>query len=363
MKVVFILGSSVNPNSLKRVDEFYEQGYDIAVYGFSRDLSVVNHPSHSEVTIVGVFTNATPYMQRIKTLYRGIKKALVSHKKEDCLYYLVGMDIAILFRLQSRCPYIYEEPDLVHTNIKNGLARYIMELIDKRNIKHSVLSVFRSAGFLRYHYPNYIPDNVFVIPNRLSPKIAECRVIDKKPIDFSHLKIGYVGFIRYKSILNFVQVFCSRFPKHEFHFWGTFTNEKGEEQFASLKSVSNCFFHGSFKSPYDLPDIYSQIDLVLSTYDVSSINVRYAEPNKIYEAIYFETPIIVSSNTFLAEKVSKLDIGYNLNAMEDSEIVSFVNGLEPGGYNRIKERLKSIDKKSVINNNEEFFDRMRMVLK
>lgn len=362
MKVVFILGSSVNPNSLKRVDEFYEHGYDIAVYGFSRDLSVVNRPIHIEVTIVGEFTNAMPYMRRISTLYKGIKKVLVSHRNEDCLYYLVGMDMAILFRLQSRCPYIYEEPDLVHTNINNGLARYIMEFIDKRNIKHSVLSVFRSEGFLRYHYPNNIPDNVYVIPNRLSPKIAECRVVEKIATDFQHLKIGYVGFIRYKSILNFAEVFCTRFPQHEFHIWGTFTNEKGEEQFASLNGINNCFFHGAFKSPFDLPEIYSQIDFVLSTYDVSSINVRYAEPNKIYEAIYFETPIIVSSNTFLAEKVSKLDIGYDLNAMEESEIISFVNGLDPSGYNRIKGCLKRIDKESVINNNEEFFDRIRMVL-
>ena len=35
-------------------------------------------------------------------------------------------------------------------------------------------------------------------------------------------------------------------------------------------------------------------DMVVATYDVTIENVRYAEPNKIYEAIFFETPIILS---------------------------------------------------------------------
>lgn len=74
----------------------------------------------------------------------------------------------------------------------------------------------------------------------------------------------------------------------------------------SLKDINNIFFHGAFKNPIDLPKIYSKIDFIVATYDTTTLNPQYAEPNKIYEAIFFRTPIIVSYNSYLANKVNKL---------------------------------------------------------
>ena len=96
---------------------------------------------------------------------------------------------------------------------------------------------------------------------------------------------------------------------------------------------------------------------MLSTYDAEYENVRYAEPNKIYESIYFEKLIIVSKNTFLSEKVHKLGIGYSVDAMNDAEIVDFVNRLSVDEIQRCVNEIKKIDKDYCINVNPELINR------
>ena len=258
--------------------------------------------------------------------------------------------------MQSKKAYFYEEADLVHTSIKNKWIKYLYERIDKSTIRNSILSAFRSEGFVKYHFEDKVPENVFVIANRLNIAVKNFKVLPKRDIILNKLKIGYVGFIRYNSIFNFAKVFCSEFPQHEFHFYGTFTTENNKQKYLELSKYNNCFFHGSFKSPDDLSSIYADIDLVLSTYDVSSENVRYAEPNKIYEAIYFETPIIVSSGTYLAEKVRRLGIGFDINAMDRNAIINFINDLTIEKLQIAFKNTRKIDKDQVLNINDKFFE-------
>lgn len=355
-KVIFILTSSVNPNSIKRIDEFVSRGFEVKAYGFKRDVDVPNKPKFADIEVLSNFKNNLSYYKRCAIIYKGIKKVLKETNAQDSIYYLVGLDVAMFFRLQTKKHYIFEEADLVHTNIKARAIKDWYERIDKYIIKHSVLSAFRSEGFVRYHFGENVPENVHVIANRLNVAIKNFEVLPKEPVDMKHLKIGYVGFIRYRSILNFAKVFCEYFPQHEFHFYGTFTTEQNEKAFSVLKDYKNCHFHGSFKSPDELNKIYSQIDLVLSTYDVSSENVRYAEPNKIYEAIYFETPIIVSRGTFLANKVNRLGIGYDIDAMNAIEIMDFVESFSVDIYKKRLINIQAIDKESVINKNDDFFE-------
>ena len=357
-QVVFILTSSVNTNSIKRIDEFVTRGYKVKAYGFKRDLDVSNKSKCANIVILGSYKNDLSYYKRCALIFKGIKRVLKETSDQPSLYYLIGLDVAMFFRMQSKRPYLYEEADLVHANLGNKLLKNTYERIDKSVIRHSLISSFRSEGFLKYHFGDKIPDNVHVIANRLNVEIKEFEIPPKNPMDLKHLKIGYVGFIRYESIANFAKVFCARFPQHEFHFYGTYSSDGEKQMFDGLEAFGNCHFHGSFKSPDELGRIYSEFDLVLSTYDVSSENVRYAEPNKIYEAIYFETPIIVSSGTFLADKVNRLGIGFDIDAMDENAIVSFINDLTEAKLSSIISNIKRIDKNSVININDDFFEKL-----
>lgn len=354
MKIIFIISNIHLPRCINRVKEFHSRGYDCEVYFFDRTIfnnktATIEVPMHS----LGVLeAGSDSYFKRMPRQYSIIRRVVRKYTNEDVVFYLFGFDMALIYHYCfSNKPYIYEESDLRHTYFPN-ILKIALEKVDKRIIKKSLMTVFTSEGFNEYHFGSIIPDNVAFIPNRLSPDIQEIKILPHKEYDSDKLSVGFVGSPRFKSVYNFIKVFCSNFPNYELHLFGEPLLDGIEEL---RGKYNNCFFHGSFSSPADLPGIYSKIDLVLSTYDAVVENVRFAEPNKIYESMFFEVPIIVSKNTFLSSKVERMGIGYSIDPMNDSEIVNFVNKLSVESINEKVNNIKKIDKQLLISINDAFY--------
>ena len=354
-RIVFIESGENNPNNIKRMEEFKAQGFDVVVYAFSRNQDIQNHPKGIQVHNIGEFSSDSSYFSRIGVIRKGIKSVLLKHKNDDCIFYLLKSDMAIVYSYLSKIPYIFEEADMTHLSFGNKWLRGYLERRVKRIIRNSVISVFRSEGFLKYHFGDTYPDNVYVIPNRLHPDVLKLPQVESHEVNDKCLKFGFVGGIRYNTIYSFAHYLLKNFPQHEFHFFGNFSTKAQEDHFMELKHFTNCFFHGPFRSPDDLPSIYSQIDVLLSAYDVRGINPRYAEPNKLYEAIYFDKPIIVSSHSFLADKVERLGIGYDLDALNETEVVELVKSINRKSIEGKCKNIEKIDKLKCVNMNEQFF--------
>lgn len=353
-RFVFIVPALDSPRAIKRIEEFITEGYSVRVYAINRGNDLCNTNLSFEYEVIESFPNSTPYLKRFPVLLKAVGN-VVKKEGKDCIYYVFGSYLGILFSLcWSRLKFIYEEGDLAHTYIANRLLMQLLEKLDRRVIKKSRLTVFTSEGFLRYHYGKKVPNNTIVVSNRIDGKILNFEKQIHTPKSLDHLSIGFVGKPRFKSVFNFAAVFCKNYPEYQFHFFG------GPilKDFEPLKRYQNCYFHGPFITPDDLNEIYSQLDLVLSTYDVEFANVRYAEPNKLYEAIYFETPIIASKGTFLAEKTEELGVGFVIDPLSDDEITAFVNGL------RIEDVLEKINNTKLlpssycVNANKTLFERI-----
>ena len=348
MKIVFLLGYINSSHAKNRVLEFMEHGYDVEVYGFERKGRVGAEKTPYVCHSIGTLEDGV-YLDRIKTYIKAFRKIKNTHGTKDVIYYINGLDRAFSFVFFNwKAKYIYEEADLVHTYMK---SKWLFEHIDKMIIRKSFLTILTSEGFRIFHFGNNKLQNVCVIPNRLNPDVIKLPMCKKESFSSNCIHFGFVGKPRFKSIYNIIDVICSEFPNHSFDIFGG----PIEEEFSELKKYANCHFHGFFNNPVDLPNIYSKIDVVVATYDVAYENVRYAEPNKIYEAIYFDTPILVSTNTFLAEKVAKLDIGFDIDPLDRKQIVEFVNSLSVDLMNKKKESISRIDKAETLNNNKDFF--------
>lgn len=219
---------------------------------------------------------------------------------------------------------------------------------DKKIISNSRLSIFTSEGFIQYHFLQQAVSKCIIIPNKLKPEIRLSQIIEKTHIyNPDNIQFGFVGGIRFESTIYFIEHVVKTYPQHIFHVYGTI-DSKYDNRIQNLSKHDNFIYHGAFKNPEDLPSIYSTIDFVLSTYDIKYENVRYAEPNKLYEAIYFRTPIIVSDKTFLAEKVNRLGIGVTVNALNESEIDKLINTLTKKRYGDLIITLNSIDQSTAV---------------
>src|SRR5690606_18847385 len=154
----------------------------------------------------------------------------------------------------------------------------------------------------KYFFGTKIPENIIVQPNKLDTKFFQGeRPLSKPPASIETLRFSFLGaFSSPNTIFRFARGLGQKYQKHPFVSHGDSQLSKEAEQLSQL--FSNVHFLGAFKNPNDLPLIYDGIDVVVSCYDIVDFNERILEPNKLYEALYFQKPIIVSDGTFLSEK-------------------------------------------------------------
>lgn len=359
-KIVFIINGVHKSRCLKRVEEFIKNGYEVVAYGFDRGYDIPNKSNSFHIEIIGHLYESYSYYKKIWIIIKALRGVFKKHRKENVLYYYFFMDIVLAAFFLGRKKYIYEESDIPYADFGNKIVRNVLRNLDKKFIKDALLTVVTSEGFIDYHFGNTRPSNIVMVPNRVNPQVVNYHYTHRN-LDMAHLTIGFVGGIRYRSIVNFAKVFVSNYPNYHFHMFGDI-NQTLKPACDKLKDqFENIHFHGVFQNPQDLPSIYGTIDMVLATYDLSSTNVRYAEPNKLYESIYFGTPIIVSKGTFLSKKVESLGIGYSLNAMNDDEILSLIDNLSTEDLQAKCEACNAIPKEMVINDNKELFEKLNFI--
>lgn len=357
-RVIFVLNCIEDSLCKKRIEEFIENGFHVSVYGYIRNSQM--QPVEGGIVLADM-PNSMSYLKRLPVLRRTLSKLIRKEKGDDVVWYFFGLDIALIsFLINPRIKFVYENADLSYTKIKYSVVSGLFKKADQLMVRKSLATVFTSEGFVKYHYGDKCPDNVILKPNKINKHILELPSVKKKEVNTGSLRFAFVGLIRYMSIFNMADVISRSFPNHSFHFYGIFSDEKSDEAkaFKALVGRPNVFFHGRFNNPADLPEIYSNIDVVVSTYDVTSDNVRYAEPNKIYESIFFRTPIIVSKGTFLADKVKELGSGFAVDAMDERAIIEQVRQIEEEIFSVI-DRISKVPQEYAINESEVFFKRLR----
>ena len=352
-EIVFVLSSLNDPHYRKRVEEFMDHGYEVTVYGFKRAGRDLPKSRYTPI-ILGEIQNRS-FSSRIGTQNAGIRSISGKCKGKLCFY--SSLDIALFASMHIKSPYIYEVCDLTELTIGNRLIRGILTALNRRFIRKSITTIITSEGFAQ-HFAVIDPGKFSLIPNKVSPDIpaytAERKAIDKDPI-----RIGFAGVIRFETIYHFVKATAEFGRNIELHLFGIYNDtDKWSVKICEIERNSdNVIYHGPFSNPDGLPAIYSGIDMVLCTYS-PTFGVKYAEPNKLYEAIYFRCPIIVSENVFLGDKVKRLNVGYVINAMDEDEIKTFLAGLNQADYNKKVIACESIPQRDCLNINDDFFKKI-----
>lgn len=339
--VIFVVSSIKQARCIRRIEDFIKNGYNIKVYGFARSGDIRALPSFDFVSL-GEIENGGNFFKRVLRLQRIEKRILKENDPATNIFYLFNFDVAIAFLMNTifrKVSYMYEVPDLQELSIHNKIIRWCVAFVNKKVIMGAYENVFTSEGFAEYYFGDNVPDNITVLPNKLHTSVRSLEFPHERNINMSLLKINFTGVIRFKSILNFIEVVSESFPNIEVHFHGLYSEQDSSylETKKIVENSSNIFFHGPFKNPVDLPSIYAESDLVLALYPPTP-SVVYAEPNKLYEAIYYEKPIIVSNGTFLGRKVKRLNVGFSIDAMNKKAIKSFLEGLS---LEQIENRIRS----------------------
>ena len=353
-KIVFVFNSANDTRCMKRVEEFVEHGYDVDVYAFDRGSKVVATSKNFQVNIIGKHDISMSYPKRFFIIRKCLKNLFREYRNEDVIYFLFFFDVAFVGHLINNKPFIYELSDMPYSGIKNGFIRGLFERADRQIIKKSFLTTLTSEGFIEYLFKDNVPSNYEVVPNRVDKRLLDI-AYNEQPIDINNLRFSFVGGFRYKSTLDFISSAAKNFPQHTFSVDGNIICFEDELKHLASK-YNNIKLNGIFKYPADSPGIYERTDIVLANYDADSINAQYAEPNKLYEAMFFHTPIVVSSGTYLAKRVKQLGIGVDVDSSKENEVVSLINSLSKERLVEMQNNCKKIPLSEVVNENPKLFE-------
>ena len=354
-RIVFVSTAMTAPYVLKKVKAFRAQGYNTILYAYNRgnDFERIDNQELGPVIDLGYLESGKGYIKKLLYHIRSMRKVYKENPSKDSLFILFMFDLALINLLFYRRKIVYHISDLTYTKTKNQTFVTIFRYIDRRIIKRSYLTMVTSRGFIRYLFPEGDIYNKFVeVPNLLQEDNPYERKKAKLIASTDKIRFGFVGLSRYESPIRIAKVIGEHFPMHSFAFYGNGIPALIDKIGVLTKKYNNITSHGRFNSSTDLDAIYSNIDILICCYDISNTNVRLAEPNKLYESIFFNKPIIVSEDTFLAEKVLSLGVGYAVNATDDNDIIHFIKSLSVESINSVIKRIMEMPSDSLIDNGE-----------
>lgn len=309
-----------------------------------------NVTSH-EIHIIADQTNP---MKRLKETMQFIpiayKKLCQIHPQIVYVGNIDMLDIAYRYKKKNKdIKVIYEIADLhrliidKQTNPIKRIVSSILKLDERKLIKYVDLLVLTSMKFYDEYYCNLIQrSRVIFLPNM--PEVKIFKAYEK--IDHEEFTVGFIGWIRYIDQLKML-VRASQVAKVNVLFAGTDGHGTDFKDYCSR--YSNVEFLGTFDYANKINELYGLIDCSYAVYDASMKNVRLALPNKLYESILCETPIIVADNTYLSELVEQygvgISVGYNDEETLIKELIRLKNdyGYYMALVNNCREHKEEID--------------------
>lgn len=181
--------------------------------------------------------------------------------------------------------------------------------------------VLTSMKFYDVHYKEFIrQDKVVFMPNMPNKNMFD---------DFSKKKhnkftVGFIGWIRYKEQLKML-IDSAETAGVDVLFAG---GDKEDAEFKEYcKKFSHCTVFGEFDYLTQIQEMYQKVDCIYAVYNADMNNVKVALPNKLYEAILCELPIIVAKHTYLEEIVLSMGIGVAVDHKKGIELTEVLKRL------------------------------------
>ena len=226
----------------------------------------------------------------------------------------------------------------------NYKGRYLLDIRDHHKILHvfnikrlidcSEFTVLSSAGFKEW-LPN--SSNLIVNHNTLIKSLTELKQVRNR-LNNEKISIAYIGALREltfnKDLINSVK----NNKKISLHFNGEGTINNDIEAYIKKNTISNVYITGRYKKE-DEESLYEKNDVISVLWNNDQLNNRTLLPNRVYNAVLNAKPLLAFEGSYLAELVSKYNIGIVINTFDDIEqnIVNYLNQLDLQKYNMGRE--------------------------
>ncbi len=331
MKFVFLYPNDPNPRFIKRMSLTTSKLIETYVLYWDRGINTpFTLPDNVKVIPILLKVSVRKRIKKLLHFPIFLCKALKEIRQiKPQLLHVGNIDMlftAFLYKIffDNNIKIIYEIGDLPSFIINDQIGykevvRRGLIFIEKMITKKIELLILTSPYFWDAYYSRFIDeDKYFFMPNVPSRELFSNY---KKAEPNKKIVIGYVGFIRYKKqILQLIDAVKDHKEAFEILIAGEGPDACEIKTYIQNNNVSDFVkITGAYDYTKDILNIYGKVDIVYSVYDIAYENVKLALPNKLYEAIVCELPIIVAKQTELEKFVVNNGIGW---AVDDNRVES-----------------------------------------
>lgn len=369
MDIIFLLSHKPDPRMNKRL-QISKDAFETALIFWNRGTVDIWDIYHSDIKNFEINIKANyinPLKRIIPTIrfgyqaYREIKKL-----NPKCLYVSnIDMLFIAVFYVLKESKYdvqiVYEIADLNKLIIDDQktttkkIAQLILKNIEKRLCRYINTLIITSERFYQDYYVDFISKSkVLFMPNM--PKVEVFKNYSKKTS--GKFTIGFIGAIRYKKQMKMLIEAAEKADVNVF-FAGAGLDDEIEKL---SKHKPHVKYIGKYNYEKEVAYLYGQVDCIFAVYDANLYNVRIALPNKLYEAIYCELPIIVSKGTYLADLVNKMGVGVAVNHDNLEDLVNELTKLSKD-KNYLYQFVNNCRKNKTLIKNDNYNNKLRRVLK
>lgn len=151
--------------------------------------------------------------------------------------------------------------------------------------------------------------------------------------------IGFTGILRDYEVNQNLVLHLGKSSHFQVNYYGIGTDLLKLEDYVQNKGLSNVHFYGKYDNK-DIESIYNRIDLtniLLGT----DFNSNILLPNRLYQSVIFNKPVITNKGTYTAEIVEKYNLGYIVENFHDleSQLIQFLNDMSESDFNKGKEQF------------------------
>lgn len=329
---VILIGFLPIPRIYKRI-EIEKKLFSLHLICWDRGSNMLSLPESDEFESHVVRISAGNNPIKRNGPYKEFSKKAMELLESICpeLIHVQGLDmfkIAVQYKKKynSNLKIVYEVADihrLIADKPKNLfysiVQKYLIRL-DRKLSKDVDLLIVTSQKHIDSYFGNFIDKSkIMLIPN--VPSLSAFENYKKKNVG-EPLVVGYIGSIRYKHQMKLL---IAAADKCNIKLMIAGFEVDSDEIKKLCKSRNNIEWIGQFDYESQVAELYGKCDLMYSVYDADMENVRVAIPNKLYESVYCEVPLIVAKDTYLAEVVEAWGVGVAVDYHSSNELIEFIN--------------------------------------
>ncbi len=350
-QLCFIISHRPDNRYLKRINALKSR-YKLNLVFWNKTEQWIN-PQIEGVIVneICIPANQTNPLKRIPQLILFINKAYHELLRiNPDIVYIGNLDMLYIARKYKKrfhrnASIIYEIADLHRLIIdkQKGIKRLLSKILRRIEKKYSLdidRLVLTSMKFYDVYYNQLIEKSkVIFLPNMPEDQTFADYIPMNR--DNDNFTIGFIGWIRYKDQLKML-IRAADIAGINVLFAGT--DGDGIQFQKYCENYPFVTFLGSFDYDEKIKELYDMIDCVYAVYDADWANVRVALPNKLYEAMICEKPIIVAKGTYLSELVKEYGVGVEVGHHSTMDLVEEINMLKTRGpyYKKFVDNCKMV---------------------